>query len=101
MMSYRLQPQVPQTIEDIRNAAIKLWVLTGDKLETAVSIGHSCNVLTESTYNAIISASSEYEIREQLHQYMTFIVAGQLAKEAFDQVLANQAVSDRAELRKR
>lgn len=72
---------------------MKLWVLTGDKVETAISIGHSCNVLTESTYNAIISGTSESEIREQLHQYMTFIVAGQLAKDAFEQVLANQAVS--------
>jgi len=41
-----LQDNVQQTIEKIHHAGIKLWVCTGDKLETAVNIGYSCNVLT-------------------------------------------------------
>ena len=35
------QDGVPETIEQIRKAGIKLWVLTGDKLETAKNIGPS------------------------------------------------------------
>lgn len=35
------QDGVPETIEQIRKAGIKLWVLTGDKLETAKNIGLS------------------------------------------------------------
>ena len=35
------QDGVPETIEQIRKAGIKLWVLTGDKLETARNIGLS------------------------------------------------------------
>lgn len=31
--------RVPQTIARLQHADIKLWVLTGDKLETAVNIG--------------------------------------------------------------
>ncbi|CAJ1351333.1 unnamed protein product, partial [Effrenium voratum] len=42
----KLQDGVPETIERIRNAGIKLWVLTGDKLETARNIGYSTKVLT-------------------------------------------------------
>ena len=35
----RLQTGVPQCIADLRYAGIKLWVLTGDKMETAINIG--------------------------------------------------------------
>jgi len=42
-----LQDRVPETIESIRKAGIKFWVLTGDKLETAKEIGFSANVLVK------------------------------------------------------
>lgn len=32
----------------IKQAGIKLWVLTGDKMETAVNIGYSCGLLDDS-----------------------------------------------------
>ncbi len=35
----KLQEDVGQTIKDIKKAGIKVWVLTGDKVETAVNIG--------------------------------------------------------------
>ncbi|KAI1278906.1 hypothetical protein F5Y07DRAFT_57542 [Xylaria sp. FL0933] len=41
----RLQDGVPDTIEVLGKAGIKLWVLTGDKVETAINIGFSCNLL--------------------------------------------------------
>lgn len=41
----RLQEGVPETIELLSDAGIKLWVLTGDKVETAINIGYSCNLL--------------------------------------------------------
>jgi phospholipid-transporting ATPase len=41
----RLQYGVPETLEFVRNAGIKAWVLTGDKLETAIQIGRLCNLL--------------------------------------------------------
>lgn len=34
----KLQDGVPDTISDLKRAGIKLWVLTGDKLETAIGI---------------------------------------------------------------
>jgi len=42
----RLQEGVPDTIALLAEAGIKLWVLTGDKVETAINIGFSCNLLT-------------------------------------------------------
>jgi phospholipid-translocating ATPase len=44
----KLQDQVPEVIASLREAGIKVWVLTGDKLETAINIGYSCNLLTQS-----------------------------------------------------
>lgn len=41
----RLQDGVPETIAVLAEAGIKLWVLTGDKVETAINIGFSCNLL--------------------------------------------------------
>lgn len=41
----KLQEGVPQCIEDLRRAGIKVWVLTGDKLETAINIGYASNLL--------------------------------------------------------
>lgn len=41
----RLQDNVPETINDLQEAGIKIWMLTGDKLETAENIGYSCRLL--------------------------------------------------------
>jgi len=41
----KLQDGVAETIKQVREAGVKLWVLTGDKLETAREIGFSTNVL--------------------------------------------------------
>ena len=75
-----------ETISDIKAAGIKVWVLTGDKVETAISIGHSCGLLTDKTHNAVVDSKSEAAVREQLHQYMSYIVAAQLASDAFEMI---------------
>lgn len=41
----KLQEGVPQCIKDLRRAGIKIWVLTGDKLETAINIGYASHLL--------------------------------------------------------
>jgi phospholipid-translocating ATPase len=41
----KLQDGVPDSISLLGRAGIKLWVLTGDKVETAINIGFSCNLL--------------------------------------------------------
>lgn len=41
----RLQEQVPETIDALQRAGIKVWILTGDKQETAINIAHACKLL--------------------------------------------------------
>ena len=43
----RLQDGVPEAIDKLQRAKIKLWMLTGDKRETAVNIGHSCHLIKD------------------------------------------------------
>ncbi|XP_070697783.1 phospholipid-transporting ATPase VD isoform X2 [Pempheris klunzingeri] len=41
----RLQEEVPETIEALQRAGIKVWILTGDKKETAINIAYACKLL--------------------------------------------------------
>lgn len=41
----RLQEEVSETIEALQRAAIKVWILTGDKQETAINIAFACKLL--------------------------------------------------------
>nr|XP_024934720.2 phospholipid-transporting ATPase 1-like isoform X1 [Ziziphus jujuba var. spinosa]XP_048319443.1 phospholipid-transporting ATPase 1-like isoform X1 [Ziziphus jujuba var. spinosa] len=62
----KLQDGVPEAIECLRQAGIKVWVLTGDKQETAISIGVSCKLLTADMQQIIINGNSEDECRNLL-----------------------------------
>ena len=44
---HRLQDEVPEVIADLARAGIVLWMLTGDKEETAINIGMSHNNLID------------------------------------------------------
>ena len=41
----KLQDGVPETIANLILGGVKVWVLTGDKQETAINIGYSCQVI--------------------------------------------------------
>mmetsp|Transcript_82026 Transcript_82026/g.240802 ORF Transcript_82026/g.240802 Transcript_82026/m.240802 type:complete len:1231 (+) Transcript_82026:2-3694(+) len=66
----RLQDQVPETIEQLRLAGICVWVLTGDKVETAISIARSCRLLTEDMENILIEDTSPAAVEEELNRAM-------------------------------
>ena len=55
----KLQDKVPETIKDLRCAGIKIWMLTGDKLDTAENISLSCNLISRENRNFRISASRD------------------------------------------
>lgn len=53
----KLQEGVPDAIDKLRRARIKMWMLTGDKRETAVNIGHSCRLIKD--YSTITVLNQE------------------------------------------
>lgn len=63
----KLQDEVASTISFILEADIKFWVLTGDKVETARSIGKSCHLITHGMKEIKIDASSIKDVEDQLN----------------------------------
>ena len=55
----KLQEGVPACIETLRKAGIKIWVLTGDKMETAINIAYACMLLTNEMKQFTISSETE------------------------------------------
>ncbi|CAE6086756.1 unnamed protein product [Arabidopsis arenosa] len=64
----KLQRGVPEAIESLRIAGIKVWVLTGDKQETAISIGFSSRLLTRNMRQIVINSNSLDSCRRSLEE---------------------------------
>lgn len=62
----RLQPQVPETIDWLRRAGIKVWILTGDKLETAIAIGRTSGIIQPQCDVLIISNDDRATVKRRL-----------------------------------
>lgn len=66
----KLQDQVRPTLELLRNAGIKVWMLTGDKLETATSIAKSSRLVSRSQeLHVFESISNRTEARCELNKF--------------------------------
>ena len=51
----KLQDGVPGCIEQLMRAGIAVWVLTGDKQDTAINIGQACSLLREDMETHVIN----------------------------------------------
>ena len=70
---------MPQTIYRLAEAGIKIWVLTGDKMETAINISYACRLLRPDMTKHIIrledniSLSSESQNVEEVSILFAFM----------------------------
>ncbi|XP_024305834.1 putative phospholipid-transporting ATPase IM isoform X4 [Homo sapiens] len=65
----KLQEGVIETVTSLSLANIKIWVLTGDKQETAINIGYACNMLTDDMNDVfVIAGNNAVEVREELRK---------------------------------
>ncbi|KAJ2928030.1 hypothetical protein H1R20_g9061, partial [Candolleomyces eurysporus] len=62
----RLQDGVPEAIADLKKAGIKIWVATGDKMETAIAIGRSTNLIAQESNIVILRGGSSRSARDQM-----------------------------------
>uniref|UniRef100_A0A673YPK1 Phospholipid-transporting ATPase n=1 Tax=Salmo trutta TaxID=8032 RepID=A0A673YPK1_SALTR len=67
----RLQAGVPETIATLMKADIKIWVLTGDKQETAINIGYSCRLVSHGMSLIIVNEDSLDATRATLTAHCT------------------------------
>lgn len=64
----KLQEGVPQSIETLRMAGMKVWMITGDKMETAINIGISCNLITSQEGVMTLVADNKSEAAANLEE---------------------------------
>ncbi|KAG6708396.1 hypothetical protein I3842_06G079200 [Carya illinoinensis] len=55
----KLQEGVPACIETLSRAGIKIWVLTGDKMETAINIAYACNLINNGMKQFMVSSETD------------------------------------------
>ncbi|KDR73672.1 hypothetical protein GALMADRAFT_251453 [Galerina marginata CBS 339.88] len=94
----KLQDGVPETIADLKSAGIKVWVATGDKLETAIAIGHSTNLIgRESNIIVIRGNRSGRPVYDQIvHAFEEFFPDAELLDDNENRTFANPEMSERS-----
>ncbi|KAL1926205.1 hypothetical protein VTP01DRAFT_6070 [Rhizomucor pusillus] len=64
----KLQDGVPDTIYSLQEAGIKVWVLTGDRQETAINIGYSCKLLNEEMSLIVCNEDNHWDTKNFLEK---------------------------------
>ena len=83
----KLQEGVPDTIHTLQMAGIKVWVLTGDRQETAINIGLSCRLISESMNLVIVNEESELATKEFISKRLSAITSQRKSGELEDLAL--------------
>ncbi|KAH9996634.1 phospholipid-translocating P-type ATPase [Xylariaceae sp. FL0662B] len=74
----KLQSGVPETMEKLQRANIKVWMLTGDKRETAINIAHSAG-LAKPLSEVYILDATEGDLQEMITSTLVNVGRGMIA----------------------
>ncbi|KAL6502190.1 hypothetical protein OROHE_024783 [Orobanche hederae] len=100
----KLQKGVPECIDKLAQAGLKIWLLTGDKKETAVNIGYACSLLRQDMEQLHLCSSKhspsnqqqmkdvKVEILSQLESYNRLISDGNRKESPFALVVDGKAL---------
>ena len=92
----KLQDGVPDTIHTLQSAGIKVWVLTGDRQETAINIGMSCKLISEDMSLLIVNEENAASTRDNIAKKLNAITsqtAGGAALEALALVIDGKSLT--------
>jgi magnesium-transporting ATPase (P-type) len=62
----KLQDEVPESIAKMISAGVKVWMITGDKQETAINIAVSCRLFNDSDSLLVCNANSKALASEKM-----------------------------------
>mmetsp|Transcript_15935 Transcript_15935/g.26026 ORF Transcript_15935/g.26026 Transcript_15935/m.26026 type:complete len:1436 (+) Transcript_15935:194-4501(+) len=82
-----LQAGVPEAIRTLRGAGTQVWVLTGDKVETAINIGLSSNLLDASMLQVKLVSHDVVHLEDQIDGVISIL---ETAIETVDKSKARQ-----------
>ena len=90
----KLQDLVPETIRDLRLSKIKVWMLTGDKFNTAYNIALSCNLI--SSYMKVFQIQGECgdSVEKFLNEYLSFININNSTASSYSIILDSVALTN-------
>ncbi|KAI0989575.1 hypothetical protein GJ496_007801, partial [Pomphorhynchus laevis] len=74
----KLQAEVGDTISLFRDAGIKIWVLTGDKIETAINIAYSCELFCDDSNVFTLDVGSDQEFISTLQTLVNEVKSAEL-----------------------
>ena len=69
----RLQDQVGETIAAVKEAGIAFWMLTGDKIDTAINIGFSAKLLDQGVHILRLEQRSKRELMDSVSDALDII----------------------------
>ncbi|KAK9282396.1 hypothetical protein L1049_005313 [Liquidambar formosana] len=77
----KLQKGVPQCIDKLAQAGLKIWVLTGDKMETAINIGFACSLLRQGMKQICITTMNSDTLTQDSKETFWLLMTDQTVKE--------------------
>lgn len=77
----KLQDGVPETISILQEAGINVWVLTGDRQETAINVGMSCKLLSEDMNLLIINEDNKDDTCQNMIEKLSVLNGNELSEE--------------------
>ncbi|KAJ3691977.1 hypothetical protein LUZ60_012327 [Juncus effusus] len=83
----KLQKGVQQCIDKLAQAGLKIWVLTGDKMETAINIGYACSLLRQGMKQICLSTTPSDSTPQDAKK--AFVLSEQAAKESLSLQIQN------------
>nr|XP_038029111.1 probable phospholipid-transporting ATPase VA isoform X1 [Anas platyrhynchos] len=86
-----LQDGVPETIANLRKAGLQIWVLTGDKQETAVNIAYACKLLDHDEEIITLNAESPETCAVLLEQCLQ-CVESKFSNNTIDEATGNMTI---------
>uniref|UniRef100_A0A452GKR4 Phospholipid-transporting ATPase n=1 Tax=Gopherus agassizii TaxID=38772 RepID=A0A452GKR4_9SAUR len=98
----RLQDGVPETIANLRKAGLQIWILTGDKQETAINIAYACKLLESKFSNNTIDKTAGNTTvgfcplsppSSSVHSSLGLVIDGKTLAYALDKTLEDKFLS--------
>jgi magnesium-transporting ATPase (P-type) len=81
-----LQAEVPESIATMLDAGVKVWMITGDKQETAINIAVSCRLFTD-TDNLLICNAGKKEVDNKIeHVHIAYLHNSMMHMAQTDQI---------------
>ncbi|CAB11550.4 Phospholipid-transporting ATPase tat-1 [Caenorhabditis elegans] len=88
----KLQEWVPETIQALMAADIRVWMLTGDKRETAINIAHSCALCHTNTELLIVDKTTYEETYQKLEQFVARAIELEKQEKGFAMVIDGKSL---------